>query len=393
MNENYLHFLWKTKRLPFHAMKTCDNQEITIKHVGFHNTNESGPDFLNGKIVIDELEWCGNIELHVKSSDWYLHKHQFDLAYKNVILHVVYENDKDVIIDGSKVPTLELKQYIDWSHFDRFQRFGSGSEKINCAKSLPNVDRVYIESMLERAMVDRLNRKAFFLYHNDLLCEPQQVLYLLLARAFGGKVNQLPFEEMTNRLPISLLKKKRHKVQYDLLIATSNVFDQGDSLISNNCVAREAWKRKGLRPPSFPEIRVRQFSELVRCFDFNLLHFLKSTSNLNVIFDALFDEVSRKLTKELQLSQSFIDLIKINCLVLFLWWYGDYLSDNSLKDKALELLQTISAEKNTIVKQWKVLGVSPKSAFESQALIELYNELCAKNKCLSCEIGVKVLNL
>ena len=393
MNENYLHFLWKTKRLPFHIIKTCCNQEIIIKHVGFHNTHESGPDFLNGKIMIDGLEWCGNIELHVKSSDWYLHKHQYDLAYNNVILHVVYENDRDVIINGSKVPTIELKPFIDWNHFDCFQRFGAGHDKINCAKSLPMVNRIYIESMIERAIVDRLNRKVFFLYHNELASEPQQVLYLLLARAFGGKVNQLPFEEMTNRLPISLLKRMSYREQYDVLIATSNVFDRNDSSIKENRVAREAWKRKGLRPPSFPEIRVKQFSELVRYFDFNLIHFMKSTTDLNDIFDALFNEVSKKLTKEFHFSCSFVDLIKINCLVPFLWWYGEYLSDSSLKEKSLELLQLISAEKNTIVTEWTKLGISPKTAYESQALIELFNEHCSKNKCLSCEIGVKVLNL
>ena len=84
MNENYLHFIWKTKRLPFHLIKTTAQKDILIKHVGYHNTNESGPDFMNGKILYEGLEWCGNIELHVKSSDWYVHKHQKDLAYNNV---------------------------------------------------------------------------------------------------------------------------------------------------------------------------------------------------------------------------------------------------------------------------------------------------------------------
>lgn len=397
MNENYLHFLWKTKRLPFHALKTSDNIEIGIKHVGFHNTNESGPDFINGKIILDGLEWCGNIELHVKSSDWYLHKHQNDLAYNNVILHVVYEHDCDIEINNSVIPTIELKEYIDWNHFECFQKFSMNNSEINCAKSLPSVNQIYIESMIERSIVDRLNRKIFFLNRDLLVKEPSEVLYFLLARAFGTKVNQLPFEELTYRLPLSLVKKLKRKEQVSLIILTSGISPMKSENYSKskskeyNCVSGQSWKRKGLRPQSFPEVRVMQFALLVSQFDFNMLHFMKSSIDLRSFIESLFHTVSRLAESKWHFSKQLVDLIIINCIVPFLWWYGDSISDSEMKEKAIEILQITSAEKNAIIKTWNSYSIKAKSAYESQALIELYNEHCSKNKCLSCEIGVQIL--
>lgn len=397
MNENYLHFLWKTKRLPFHKLKTSDNLEIGIKHVGFHNTNESGPDFINGKIILDGLEWCGNIELHVKSSDWYLHKHQYDLAYNNVILHVVYEHDRDIHINNTIIPTIELKEHIDWNHFECFQKFSMNNSEINCSKSLPNVNRIYIESMIERSIVDRLNRKIFFLNQDVIVKEPSEVLYFLLARAFGTKVNQLPFEELTYRLPLSLVKKLKSKEQVGLIILTSgisptdNEYCPKKKLKQSNRVSSQSWKRKGLRPQSFPEVRVMQFAVLVSQFDFNMLHFMKSSTDLRSFILSLFDRVSKEMDTKMHLSKQLVDLIIINCIVPFLWWYGDSISDSEMKEKAFEILQITSAEKNTIIKTWNSYNIKAKSAYESQALIELYNEHCSKNKCLSCEIGVQIL--
>ena len=60
--------------------------------------------------------------MHVRSSDWYRHKHHLDDNYNNVILHVVYINDKQVIQNGVRLPTLELKNHIDERHFQKYMR-------------------------------------------------------------------------------------------------------------------------------------------------------------------------------------------------------------------------------------------------------------------------------
>lgn len=122
MNEHYLHFLWKNKRLPLHRLRTIDGEKIEILHVGFYNP-DSGPDFFNGQIRINEVKHSGNIEMHVKASDWNQHGHQHDPAYSNVILHVVYEHDQLIFIEGIPIPTVELKAFIDWKHYDWFNQY------------------------------------------------------------------------------------------------------------------------------------------------------------------------------------------------------------------------------------------------------------------------------
>ncbi len=113
MNELHLHQLWKSKRLPFHLLSTTNQQNISIIEVGEYNTG-SGPDFFNGQIEINGVRIAGNIEMHLKSSDWYAHGHQNDRAYDNVILHVVYQYDKPVFINDKEVLTLELGDLVYW---------------------------------------------------------------------------------------------------------------------------------------------------------------------------------------------------------------------------------------------------------------------------------------
>lgn len=397
MNENYLHFLWKSKRLPFHLLKTTNNQTIEIRHVGFHNSNESGPDFSNGRIILDGLEWCGNIELHIKSSDWYVHKHQNDLAYNNVILHVVYEHDCEVHIQGASIPTIELKSHIDWPHFDSFNKFITNKGEINCSKSLSSINSIYIESMIERALIDRLNRKSYYFNSEIEVVDPKEYLYFLTAKAFGAKVNTLPFEELAIRLPLAKIKKRNTKDQMRLILEVSGVDEfQALSIASNNSIASNkvehfAWKRKGLRPPSFPEIKVKQFALLVSEFDFEMIHFLKNANDLYKFISELFNSISLANDKKYKFSTNTIDLFVINCIVPFLWWLGETKFNNGIKEKALDLLKLIKSEKNYIIDEWRRYGLLSNSAYTSQALIELYNEHCTYNKCLSCEIGVNVL--
>ncbi|HMP32103.1 MAG TPA: DUF2851 family protein, partial [Saprospiraceae bacterium] len=93
INEDFLYFIWESKQLANKILTTYDGQELSIVHFGFRN-RVSGPDFTGAKVKIGEVLWAGNVEMHVKASDWYLHKHDDDKAYNNVILHVVWINDR-----------------------------------------------------------------------------------------------------------------------------------------------------------------------------------------------------------------------------------------------------------------------------------------------------------
>jgi hypothetical protein len=159
MREEYIHQIWKTKRLPMHDLQLIDGRKLTIQQVGWHN-HESGPDFFNGSIELDGIKWNGNIEIHIKSSDWYAHQHQIDPAYDNVILHVVYQYDKPVIVNGEELPTLELKSYLDQNDWSSYDSLIKNQTWIPCEKSIQEVDELFVSMQIENALIERLQRKS-----------------------------------------------------------------------------------------------------------------------------------------------------------------------------------------------------------------------------------------
>ncbi|MCE2742565.1 MAG: DUF2851 family protein [Fluviicola sp.] len=390
MKEEYLHHLWKNKQIPFHQLKLTTGEDILINDVGQHNKFESGPDFSNGKIKIGDVTWFGNIEFHIKSSDWYQHNHQFDKAYDNVILHVVYIHDQEVFINTKPIPTIELKGLIPE------MEEVLNKHEFPCSTFLDELDSIYLESMKEKAIIKRLNRRISNINKFGDESNPQQILYSLLAQAFGCKINAQPFQELTNRIPIKFIKKEHHiNVKTILLnvsgIGESELLDKTwihlKSKYNLGAMSKHVWKHKGLRPKSFPEIRLLQFAEIVDKFDFETSFVYLDSKELVVYLKNLL-ELTNNTSK---ISRAMIDLIIINCFVPFIWWYGNVKMDESIQEKSLDLLQFLKAEENHILKKWKALGVSCINSFDSQALLEIYNEFCTAKKCLECEVGNKII--
>lgn len=411
MKEDYLHQIWNKKRLPFHRMKLTDGKSIIVKSTGSYNL-DSGPDFFNGEVLIDEISWVGNIEIHVKSSDWYLHKHQFDAAYENVILHVVYEYDKDVFINGRIVPTLELKNFIQDEHYQYHLINTTATSEFVCSKSILNLDPIYLELMKEKAIFQRLDRKIEpFITNLNSEINYSQILYEMLGQSFGMKLNALPFQELTKRIPLRILKRESIEYTNSLIFGVSGFinnleFDDlsGWKFLKEkhllNSMPSFEWKRKGVRPVGFPLQRLTQFVEVVKRFDFNLIFLNLEVSKMISFFYDILDisdisDISvineHAKNSKLKMSNSIKDLIIINCFVPFLWWFGKIKSEELFFEKALDVLSLISPEKNRITKKWNQLGVETKKAYDSQALLEIYNEFCFKKKCLSCTIGNKIL--
>src|SRR5690606_11681263 len=273
MTEAYLHFIWKMKRLPFHQLKTIDDKPLLVYQTGVFNQHESGPDFFNARIALDGIEWAGQIEMHLKSSDWYAHHHDSDQAYNNVVLHVVYEHDSEVFVNGSKIPTVELKDVIDWKHYDFWISFNKSMREIPCENGISQIDFMYVHAMMHRALIERLNRKYGELMYTFSDFSEEAILYVLIARAFGAKVNAIPFELLTNQLPLSVLKRLDKTQRKTSILIASGLFQQEhdeDHFVSNR-LHQSIWKRKGLRPASHPEYRVKQFAAFVSNCDFELL--------------------------------------------------------------------------------------------------------------------------
>jgi hypothetical protein len=390
-------------------MTLVDGRMFKVLNHGDYNAYESGPDFLNAKIEIDGLVWVGNVELHLKSKDWYSHKHQNDSAYDNVILHVVLEDNGDVFIKNEKIPTLELINVIQQEHYQKFELLLKNKKTILCGSLLNSIPEILMVSLQERALIDRLNRKTNNIIVHAGSPDPKQILYFLMARAMGAKINQLPFEELTHRIPLHELKNKKIRNQSDLIVISSGLscpdtitdhlaykrIIQSEKQLINGSVSLQSWKFAGTRPGNSPKIRIVQFAKIIQQFDFEVSFVYLDTENLlQYILKLLTIEEGTPslLSRFNQLSLSFKYQLVINCFVPFIYWLGQKNEDEILVEKSIELLRLLPAEQNATMDKWIKNKIVPRNAAESQSMLEVINELCSKKKCLSCEIGIRLLS-
>lgn len=405
MNENYLHFLWKNKRLPLHLIKTIDRQEIQILDVGIHNL-DAGPDFFNGKILLNGVVQIGNIELHVKSSDWYIHGHHLDAAYDNVILHVVYKHDQLVFIEGVAIPTLELMNYIDNVHYHQFIGQVKIPFQIPCMKHISEVSQAIIKSQVRFAFFERIERKSSL--HQPKNYDYRVSLLHFIALAFGMKINAMPFEELTNKLPIEYYLKANLHEKTAMVIGISGLLEDTKYQFMNEQLIDEwnyqkhkldltslnasSWKFKGCRPHGFPTIRLLQFVLFTHCFDWHEPFWNNSVVEIrqsiqNRLINSKFESNMTFPAMSINTANSIL----INGIIPFIWYLSNLNKCDNLKQKAIELIELLPPEKNELLKQWKRIGLPPRNALESQGLLELYNNWCQKKQCLKCEIGRLIL--
>lgn len=422
MKESFLHYIWQFQYFNKEALTCADGQPLTIFKTGIQNTN-AGPDFQTAKIKIDDIEWAGSIELHVKASEWNDHNHFRDQAYDNVILHVVWVDDKPVYrSDKTRIPTLELKGKVDGSIIHSYKKLMESAQPIACHNALPSVDRLLISSMIDSSLVKRLEAKADAVIetvkrnNNDW----DQTTFELLARNFGFKVNSEPFQQLARSLSYKIvLKQADNLVQieallfgqggfldveigdeyYQLLRREHNVLKSKYSL--SPTIKKAQWKFLRLRPANFPTIRIAQFSSLLYLVKniFSVLIEINESSALKNLF--LVNQSTywiehyqfnkRAKTPVARLGASSVDNLIINTVAPILVAFGKAKDDQDFVDKAIRLLQELIPENNTIIRKWGSLHVNPINASDSQGLIELYNNYCVPRKCLNCRIGAAIL--
>lgn len=422
MKEQYLHFLWQYKRLPFNKLFLTDGTKLNVVETGWYNT-DAGPDFFSGKVVVEDVLWSGNIELHVKSSDWYVHKHHHDKAYDNVVLHVVYEHDKEVFVNGRKLPTLVLKPFVDEEHYKRYIALGDKVASLPCAQFYP-IPSAYVKQQVEHALFQRLNRKVdeLVIVLGDDLEDRNKALFWLLSTAFGGRANKLPFQELTNRLPVQVMLKERWDVMRveALVLGTAGLLNDVQehpyvSTLKNEWKVLKqkhnltemqgvAWKFSGVRPPNFPTFRLAQMAYVLKDWNWQLdynrdvdfviddLVSVLVASDIHDFWNHHYSLKKKSKQHSFSLSKSTQDLILINAIAPYLVYLSRVIGKMEYIDKAIELLEKINAEKNTVTRVFKPLNIVPKNAAMSQGLIELKNEYCNAKRCLSCKIGAYALN-
>ena len=419
--EEFLQYIWENWLFKSENLTTVDGQLLEIIQQGKRNTN-SGPDFFNARIKLDDTIWAGNIEIHKNSSDWKKHQHQNDKAFDNVILHVVEKYDSEVYrSNGEKIPTLVIS-YLN-RYRENYEKLLESKSWIACQDQFHKTDPLLLQLGFNRLMIDRLEDKTTQILerlernNNDW----NETFYQMIARMFGFKVNALPFDMLSKSLPLQVLGKHKNNLQQieALLFGNSGLLNEqllGDDYYIElrkeysflykkyglKGIESHLWKFMRMRPGNFPTVRISQFAALIHR-SHGLFSKIVEVENLDRLKDLFkvqaseywtthynFNKISkRQVVKEL--GEASINIIIINVVIPFLFVYGDKQNKNELKNRALEFLEQLPPETNKIITGWEKLGVDSRSAFETQALIQLKNRYCEKKKCLNCQIGVKLI--
>jgi len=420
MKEEFLQFIWKQGLFIKNDLKTMDGKLVEIISPGQTNS-DSGPDFFNARVRIGETIWAGNVEIHQKSSHWYQHRHDTDAAYNNVILHVVEQHDKPVQVKNHELPTLEIRYPAEI--LENYEQLLKSKRWVPCEEKLPDVDPFILRFWYSSLMIERLQSKT-----GDILTILEQnknnwneTFYQLLSRNFGMKTNALPFEMLAKSLPLNVLSKHKNNLfQLEaLLFGQSGLLNAtllGDDYLLSlrkeysylykkyglSGIESHLWKFMRLRPINFPTIRIAQLATLIHHSSalFSRILETENPNELRKLFDVSaseywnthysFNKISKDNHTKTLGDTAFNNLV-INTIVPMLFVYGDQHLDQTMKDRALQLLEKLAPESNQIIRKWNELGIDCRSAFETQALLQLKNSYCANKKCLNCQLGAKII--
>src|SRR6478609_6386116 len=378
MKEDFLHYLWKFKKFDTLNLKTCNQEEITITSVGQY-LELAGPDFFNAQITIGNQKWAGNVEIHVKSSDWYLHHHERDQGYENVILHVVWEHDSEIYRgDNSEIPVLELKKYVSTEIINNYQKLLAPKSWIFCEKQLKDIPRFTLNNWQERLFFERLERKSKPILelleqtNNDW----ETVLFCLLAKNFGLNTNGETFLKIAQSIPFSVIRKECIEVENleALLFGSAGLLnvEKEDAyfkdlkfryfyLIHKYQIERsfiEPVQFFKHRPDNFPTVRLSQLANLFHKQQ-NLFSKICDLNVIEAIYDIFrvtvtpywethyqFDKESPK--KKKPLSKSFIDLLILNTIIPIQFAYAKS-HGKEVSEGLITILNDVEAEKNSVV--------------------------------------------
>ena len=422
--EEFLHYVWKQRRFNQNNLMDCQGHSLNIVQPGLVNL-DSGPDFSNAKIQIGGTLWAGNVEIHIKSSDWQRHNHHKDESYDSVILHVVWENDVEVFrTNGTLIPALTLKDLIPASLINQYQYLKTNQNWIPCEKQISEIDSFTIQQWLHRVLIERLEYKSETVtaLNQQLKGNWEETFYVTLAQSFGFKVNAQPFAMLAQALPQQILAKhKNNTLQIEALIfgqagfLNDELLDAYPSQLKKEFqflrekyklspLDKSVWKFSKLRPNNFPTIRLAQFAALVNASShlFSKVLEANDTSTLKKLFENIpindywenhfqFDVISTPSNKIM--GDKSVDIILINAIAVVIFCYGRKSGNETQVNAAFKLIDQIKAEENTVVNGFRTLGIAATSAFDSQALIHLKNYYCDRKKCLYCGIGNKIFNL
>lgn len=423
--ERALQYMWEYRLWDNAAPQLCDGRPAQLLSPGRLNNN-AGPDFTNARVRIDDTLWIGNVEVHLRASDWYRHGHQKDISYDNIILHVVSVDDARIKRkDGSEIPQLVLpltEQYIKMYA----QLVDSGTTHIRCGDKLAALPSITVSDCIDSVGTERIQFKAKRILqtlqrHNG---DWQQTCFVTLGRALGFGVNSDPFEMLTNNLPLKIIHHHSDNINQieailfgcaGQLVLSDYPNDSYHRFLCNEFqflskkyglkpMPAHLWKHAKMRPVGSPCRRLALLSKLLEGGFSMMQHILQANGNIEIlrnIFNAKlqgywanhynFENPCTESTSAL--SDQSIDLLLINVAAPIYYAYGISVDEPAYQQTAFQLLNRLKPEKNGIISAWNILGIKACNAFESQALLQLRKEYCDNHRCMQCRWGNKLLAL
>jgi len=426
MKEEFLHYLWKYSLYDPDSLLDNEQNKIAVIHPGEYN-RDSGPDFFNTRLKIAGTEWAGNVEIHIKASDFDNHRHNIDPAFDNIILHVVAGNDRKVYNSrGEEVLTTEL--IYDPKLYEKYINLVNNPFIIACQSEINKLDQIFIRHWLNSLVIERLQdkseqiQKIFSETGNDW----EETFYRLLSRYFGFRVNTEPFEMLASALPFRIIRKhsdNRFQIEA-LLFGTGGMLEEGlfkealndeyyinlikeFKILSTKYSLQNLhgwiWKFARLRPANFPTIRLSQLAAMLsvtgglfsRTLEANHIGQLKDLFEVTASEywndHFIFGKKSRHFCK--RTGSDATNIFLINAVIPVMFVYGRNRDSLDICEKAISFLEEIEAEANSIISEWHSAGIDADSAFITQALIQLRNSYCKKRRCLDCRIGAKLISM
>lgn len=417
-----MQYVWQHRLLTQTDLVTVDGRRLNIIDPGRLNT-DAGPDFFNAKVRIGEHLWVGDVEIHVRASDWHRHGHDKDRAYDSVVLHVVDRDDVKVCrSNGEVIPQMLLRCSPDF-HLRYHELVDRADIDLPCAPELPAVASIHVSDWLTSLAYERVYSKTdrieefLKLYSGDW----EQTCYVILARALGFGTNSEPMERLAMSLPLHFLRKHSDSLTAieALLFGQGGFLEKapdsdpyvGELVREHRFFAHKfslkplqplGWKMARMRPHNFPHRRIALLARIVTSDSRLVSRIVKSSSvdELREIFSEpltgywanhfTFGPGSERSYESM--SRSSVDILLINVAIPVMVAYGTLHGDDALTERAVGLLHEIPAESNSIVSLFVRAGLPCKDAFTSQALIHLRRNYCETRKCLYCRLGHRLLS-
>jgi hypothetical protein len=430
MNSEYLlHYIWKHSIFSSYNFRTTDDQDVSIIQPGFAH-HDAGPDFKQAIIKINQILWAGDVEIHIRTSDWFKHNHHLDEKYNSVILHVVYEDDLPNVKETTyKFPILELKSYISESLLKNYEIIRQSTQILPCAPFIKmkkeennNYLKLLFSSLFSKMIAERLEYKQSQInkIYTECSGDWDETIFRLLAINFGFHTNQTAFELMTKSLPYKVLRNhsNNHLQVYALLFGQSGLLeDQMDDpyyvKLQNEYqylkkkyrlipIHVKNWNLLRMRPQNFPCIRIAQLCEIVHHYP-QLFHRIETQTEVAQFEHIFMNQPDPYWSSHYQFGKSAkphgiligratFELLMINTIIPVLYSYGIFSGNSEIQERAVDLYSIIEPENNHLITQYKESGFPIKSAFDTQSIIHLSKNYCNSKKCLDCPLGQKIIS-